>query len=569
MKEEKRMKYVVVGGNTGGAGVAARLRRLDERAEIVLLEKGPYMSYSNCGLPYRLSETIGDTEALVLNTPRSLHDTYNIDARVFSEAVSVDRKAKKVSVRDLKSGQTYDESYDKLVLATGANAVMPPVVGAENARIFFVKTVEDIDRLYTFLKTQGAGKVSVVGGGFIGVEVAVNLREAGYRVALVEAIPQILRTFDSDMVQILQKEMLDKGVELIVGDSVASFRGSGLLLRSGRTVEGDAVVMAVGVRPDTALAARTGLVLNERGAIETDAGYRTSDPDIYAVGDAVEVFNPLTNKPAMLQLAGPAQKQARQAADHICGRSVRNTGFIGSNCIKVFEYNAASAGLTAAQCEREGIPHDVAYVLPNDKVGIMPDSHTLHFKVVFEVPTGKVLGAQAISKGEAVKRIDVVAMLLKFGGTVDDLRDAELCYAPPFNAPKDAVNYAGLVAGNLLQGAYRQVRVDRVRELVESGAYILDVRPAAAYAQGHVRNAVNIPMAQLRRRMNEIPKDRSVYVHCRIGQTSYNAVMALQGNGFTDVYNISGGFLGICHYEYFTDVTQGREPIVTAYAFGD
>ena len=319
--------------------------------------------------------------------------------------------------------------------------------------------------------------------------------------------------------------------------------------------------MAVGVHPDTALAADAGLEMNARGAIKVDANYCTSDPSIYAVGDAVEVFNPLTRKPAMVQLAGPAQKQARQAADHIYGLPVRNTGFIASSCIKVFEWNAASTGLTAAQCEQEGIPYEIAYVLPKDRVAIMPDSSTLHYKLIFEVPTGKVLGAQAISKGDAVKRIDVAATLIKFGGTVDDLRDLELCYAPSFSAPKDAGNYAGLVAGNLLQHRFRQVHVDQVRQLVESGAYILDVRPDAMYNLGHLKTSVHIPLGQLRHRLDEIPTDRPVYVHCQIGQSSYNAVMALQGHGFTNVYNVSGGFLGICNYEYFNDVTRSGSPL--------
>ncbi len=561
------MKYVIVGGNTGGAGAAARLRRLDENAQIIMFEKGEFVSYSNCSLPYRLSETVADTDDLVLNTPQSLHDVYNIQTRVLSEVVAIDRAAKRVRVKNLQDGSEYDENYDKLVLAPGANAVVPPIKGIDGAKIFTVKTVDDVKRLYAFIRGGRVKNISVIGGGFIGVEVAVNLKGAGYNVSLVEATPQILRTYDYDMVQILQKEMLDNGVNLIVGDSVSSFDKNDLILSSGRRVPGDAVVMAIGVRADTALAAAAGLELNARGAIKVDANYCTSDPDIYAVGDAVEVFNAVTRKPFMLQLAGPAQKQARQAADHICGLPVRNTGFVGSSCIKVFSYNAASTGLTAAQCEQEGINYGTAYVLPRDRVGIMPGSCPMHYKVIFEKPTGRVLGAQAISKGDAPKRIDVAATLIKFGGTADDLRDLELCYAPPFNSPKDAGNYAGLVAGNLLQGVYKQVRVDEVRGLVESGGYFIDVRPQAMYKKGHIKGAVNIPVSQLRERIGEIPKDRPVYIHCRIGQTSYNAVMALQGRGFTNVYNVSGGFIGICYFEYFNDVSLKREPIVTNYLF--
>ncbi len=562
------MKYVIVGGVTGGAGTAARLRRLDEKAEILIFEKGPYVSYSNCSIPYRLSETVDQTEKLILNTPQSFRNIYNMEVRVSSRVISIDRTAKKVRVKDLKNNREYDEAYDKLILSPGADPIIPFVRGIEDANLFTIRNVEDISRFYSFIKKEDVKKISVIGGGFIGVEVAVNLREAGYQVSMVEAMPQILRTYDYDMVQILQKEMLDKGVNLVVKDSVVSFDKSDLLLESGRRIEGDAVVMAVGVRPETSLAADAGLELNQRGAIKVDANYRTDDPDIYAVGDAIETYNALTHKPMMLQLAGPAQKQARQAADHIYGRPVRNTGYIGSSCVKVFDYNAASTGLTAAQCEQEGISYNYVYVLPMDKVSLMPESRILHYKLIYEVPTGRVLGVQAISKGDAAKRIDIVATLIKFGGTVDDLRDLELCYAPPFSTPKDAGNVAGLVAENLLHGAFRQVYVDQVRNLVESGAYIIDVRPEAMYEKGHLKNAVNIPIAQLRQRLDEIPKDQPVYVYCRIGQTSYNAVMALQGNGFTNIYNISGGFLGICYYEYFNDMTQDRESIVSNYNFG-
>ena len=561
------MKYVIVGGNTGGAGAAARLRRLDEQAQIVVFEKGAHVSYSNCSLPYRLSDTVDATEKLVLNTPEGLAGTYRVDARVLSEVTFIDRAAKTVRVRNLATGEEYDETYDKLVLAPGANAVVPPIAGIDGANVFTLKTVDDAGRLYDALHGAGARRVTVIGGGFIGIEAAVNLREAGFEVAVVEAMPQILRTFDHDMVQLLQKELLDHGVAVVLGDSVTAFEGSDARLASGRVVPADAVIMAVGVRPDTALAADAGLAMNDRGAIKVDAAYRTSDPDIYAVGDAVEVCNALTHQPMMLQLAGPAQKQARQAADAICGLPVRNTGYIGSSCIKVFGQNAASTGLTAAQAEQLGLSYDSVYVLPSDRVGLMPGAGPLHLKVIFEVPTGRVLGAQAVSRGDAAKRVDVVATAIKFGATVDDLRDLELCYAPPFSTAKDPVNYAGLVAGNILQGRFRQVHVDKVRGLVESGAFILDVRPAAAFAAGHVKGAVNIPMAQLRDRLDEVPRDRPVYVQCMIGQTSYNAVMALQGAGYTDVCNVSGGYLGICGYEYFEDKASGREPIVTAYPF--
>lgn len=561
------MKYLIVGGVAGGAGTAARLRRLDESAEIIMFDKGPYVSYSNCCLPYRLSGTVDKTEKLVLMNPERFARQYNIQARVMNEVLSIDRAGKKVRVKDLEKDAEYEESYDKLVLATGANAIVPKIPGIEGANLFTVKTVTDIDRLHTFIHDGGVKKITVIGGGFIGVEVAVNLVEAGYQAALIEAAPQILNPYDMDMVQILHKEMLDKGVDLIVGDKAVSFEGSAITLESGRVVDGNAVVMAVGITPDSTLAKEAGLELNERGAIQVDANYRTSDPDIYAVGDAIGVYNGITGKPMQLPLAGPAQKQARQAADHICGRPVRNTGYIGSSCIKVFDYNAASTGLTAAQCEKEGISYDIVYVIPQDRVGLMPGSTPMHYKLIYEVPSGRVLGAQVISKGDAPKLVDIAATLIKFGGTVDDLRDLELCYAPPFSTAKDAGNNAALVACNLLEGTFKQVRVSEVRGLVESGACIIDVREEGEYALSHIKTAVNIPLSQIRQRLDEIPKDRPVYLHCRSSQRSYNAVMALQAYGFKNVYNISGSFLGVCFYEYFNDVTQKREPIVTGYNF--
>lgn len=560
-------KFVIVGGVAGGASTAARLRRLDENAQIVMFEKGPHVSFSNCCLPYRLSEMIGEHGKLVLMNPTQFKNQYNIDARVGQEVISINREKKVVVVRELETGREYEENYDKLILSPGANAIVPPIPGIENANIFVVRNVVDIARLYDFIQENKVKKVTVVGGGFIGVETAENLIEGGYEVSLVEAMPQIMRPFDYDMVQILHKEMYDKGVNLIVGDKAVKFENSNIVLESGRVVEGEAVVMAIGVRPESALAKDCGLELNERGCIKVDENYTTSDPDIYAVGDAIEVYNALTGKFVNLPLAGPAQKQARSAADHIYGKRVRNTGFIGSSCIKIFDCNAASTGLTEAQCKMEGISYDVVYVIPDDKVGIMPGKQPLHLKLIYEVPTGKVLGAQAISKGEAVKRIDVIATLIKFGGTVDDLRDLELCYAPPFSTAKDPVNHAALVACNLLDKSFRQVRVDKVREIVEEGGFIVDVREEKEYKESHIKGALNVPLSQLRDRMNEIPKDRPVYLHCRSSQRSYNAYLALKANGYNNIYNISGSYLGICSYEYFNDKTTGREPIVTDYNF--
>lgn len=562
-------KYLIVGGVAGGASTAARLRRLGEEDEIIMFERDPYVSFSNCCLPYHLSGTVKDAGSLVLMSPDKFKAQYNIDARVYNEVTAINREKKQVTVKNVITGEEYTENYDKLILSPGAKPIVPIIKGIENVKIFTVRNVVDIDKLNRYVKENKIKNISVIGGGFIGVEVAENLREAGNNVSLIEALPHIMKPFDYDMAQILHKEMYDHGVNLIVGDKVESFEKDTVILGSGKKIEAEAVVMAIGVQPDTELAVKAGLEIGETRAIKVDQNYRTSDKDIYAVGDAIEVYHTLSGKKTKISLAGPAQKQARQAADHIHGKVVRNTGFIGSSVVKCFDYNAASVGLNEEMIEalKLNINYEVAKVIPGDKVGLMPGCEPLHFKLLFEIPTGKVLGAQAIGRGNVDKRMDVIATAIKFGATVDDLRDLELCYAPPFGTAKDVVNFAGYVATNLLNGVFKQVREKDVRGLVESGAFIVDVREKNEYELSHIIGAKNIPLSQLRQRVNEIPKDQPVYLHCRSAQRSYNAVMALQQLGFENVYNVSGGYMGISFYEYFDDETTGRKKIVTDYNF--
>lgn len=562
-------KIVIVGGVAGGASTAARLRRLDEDNKIVMFERGSHVSFSNCCLPYHLSGKVENHEDLVLMTPEKFYSQYRIDARVYTEVISINRKDKEVTVRNVVSGQEYTESYDKLVLSPGAKAIVPPIKGIENVNIFTVRNVVDIAKLNSFIKDNNSKNISVIGGGFIGVEVAENLSEAGYNVTLIEAMDQIMKPFDYDMVQVLHKEIYDKGVNLVVGDKVSAFEKGTVVLESGEKITSDAVVMAIGVAPETDLAREAGLEIGITGAIKVDQNYLTNDKDIYAVGDAVEVYNALTNSITKLPLAGPAQKQARAVADHIHGRPSRNSGYIGSSCIQVFDYNGASTGLTESQIKalNLNLNYEVVRVIPQDKVGLMPGSEPLHFKLIFEVPTGRILGAQSIGKGNADKRIDIIATLIKMGGTVEDLKDLELCYAPPFGTAKDVVNHAALVASNLLEGTFKQVYVHEVRDLVENGEYIIDVREVNEYEAGHIKGAKNIPLSEIRDRLNEIPTDRPVYLHCRSAQRSYNACLALQHLGFDNIYNVSGGFMGISFYEYYNDKITGREAIVTEYNF--
>ena len=463
-------KILIVGGVAGGASAAARLRRQSEEDRIIMFEKGPHVSFSNCSLPYHLSGIIQEADDLVLMNPELFLSQYNIEARTQSEVISIDRKLKEIEVKNLQNGEVYKETYDKLILSPGAAPIVPPIPGLEQVNIFTVRNVVDIDRLHQYVSSIHEKEIVVIGGGFIGIEVAENLREAGYQVTLIEAMNQILRPFDYDMVQILHKEISDHGIQLIAGDKVERFEENTVILASGKEIKSNAVVLAIGVAPETKLAKAAELSIGETGAIWTNDDYLTSDPDIYAVGDAIEVRNVLTGKPAKISLAGPALKQARSVANHIHGQKQSNNGYIGSSAIKVFDYNGASTGLNEALIEamKLEIKYDVVHIILSDKVGIMPDAAPMHFKLLFEVPGGRILGAQAIGRGDVTKRIDIIATLIKINGTLENLKDLELCYAPPFSTAKDIVNYAGYVGSNLLNGNFRQVNVDKVRELVEA-----------------------------------------------------------------------------------------------------
>lgn len=557
-------KILIVGGVAGGASAAARLRRLDETARIVLFEKGPHISYSSCALPYSLSGT-ADPASLFLMTPERFWAQHRIEVRTGSEVTAIDRADRSVRVAEA-GGRTYDESYDYLVLCPGAEPILPPIPGRDRPNVFTLKDTEDAAAIRQYIAEHHARTAAVIGGGFIGVETAANLA-ASLDVTLAEAADQILTPLDHDMAQILQKELLDHGVHLALRDGVAAVEDGAVRLASGRTVPADLVVMAIGVRPRTALARDAGLAIGASGAIAVDADGRTSDPAIFAAGDAAEVALPLLRRTGRLSLAFPAQKEARRAADAICGRTGPNRGYLGSFGIEVFGLRAAAAGLNERDIEALCIPHDFAYVIPFDRVSLMPGASPLHLKVHFETPTGRLLGAQAVGRGAPDRRIDVIAALLAKVGTLEDLADIDLCYAPPFATAKDAVHLAGLVGLNLLHGEFRQVPVSAVRGLVEAGAAIIDVRERGEYAAGHIRGAVNLPLSELRDRLGELPQDRPLYVHCRSGQRSYYACRLLAARGFRDVYNIAGSYLALCLYEYAEDQLTGRAPIVTAYNF--
>lgn len=561
------MKVLVVGGVAGGASTAARIRRLDEQAEVIMFEKGPHVSFSNCSLPFYLSGVVPTSEKLIMMSPEKLKKQYNLEARVNQEVIAIHRERKTIEVKHVVTGEVYEEAYDILLLSPGAKPTLPPIEGIHSSHVFTIRNVADIERLQTYIQMNNVQDIAVIGGGFIGVEVAENLREAKKSVTLIQRGAQIMDPYDEDMVQIMQKELLDHGVNLELRAAIEKIETAHVLLANGKKIAAEVVVVAAGAKPETDLAIQAGLDLGVTGGIKVNTNYQTNDPSIYAVGDAIEVYDQILRRPTRLALAGPAQKQARAAADHMYGITNRQRGVIGSSSIQVFDYNCAATGINERTAKMAGIEVDSVYVIAPDKVGLMPSSNPLHFKLVYEVPTGKILGAQAIGKGNADKRIDVIATMITMGGTIEDLKDLELSYSPMYSTAKDVVNMAALVATNVLYGRFKQVHVSEVRDLYEQGAFFLDVREKNEFENGQIKGALNVPLSELRERMNEIPKDRPIYVHCRSAQRSYNAVMALQNSGFTQVYNVSGSFLGICLYEYVQDTLQQREPIVTAYHF--
>lgn len=560
-------RHLIVGGVAGGASVAARLRRLNEHADVIMFERGPYVSFSNCALPWHLSGDIPKAEDLVLMSPDEFWNQYRIQARTGHEVTEIHPADREITVRNTATGEEIRERYDTLTLAPGAAPIKPPIPGIDLPHVFHVRNVPDIDAIQRYITDHNIRDIVVVGGGFIGLEVAENLVKAGKHVSLAEALPQVLAPVDPELAAVLHKELIDHGIDLFLADSVTRITDTTVTLKSGREIPAGLVVTAIGVRPETTLAKDAGLEIGSTGGIKVNEFYQTSDSAIYAVGDAIEVTHLLTGKPTLLPLAGPAQRQARAAADHISGRGHAHGGVIGSSVVRVFDYTAAATGLNEKQLETSGIEHDFVYVIPGDAVGLMPTSNPMFFKLLFEVPSGKILGAQAVGKGAADKRIDIIATLIKMGGTLEDLADLELVYSPLYSTAKDVVIHAALVGLNILNGEFTQVPVTEVRSLAEKGAFIIDAREEDEYAAGHLTNAVNIPLSQFRDRLAEIPQDRPVYVHCRSSQRSYNMVRALGQLGYSNAVNISGSYLGISTEQYANDVLQGRDPIVTEYNF--
>ena len=540
------MKVVIIGGVAGGATAAARLRRLDERAEIVIFERSGHISYANCGLPYYIGGAIGDRAALTLQTPESFHARFQVEVRVRHEVTAIHPDRKTVSVKNLETRDEFEESYDKLILSPGAKPAKPPIPGIDLDRIFTLRTVEDTLRLKDYIDITRPKSAVLVGGGFIGVELAENLRELGMEDTIVEQLPQLMNPFDPDMAAFLHGEMRRNGVRLALGRAVAGFEvrdgGVDVLLKDGAPLHADLVALAIGVTPDTALAKEAGLELGLRGSIVVNDRMETSLPDIYAVGDAVQVKHAVTGQDALISLAGPANRQGRIAADNICGGSSRYPGSQGSSVLKVFGMTAAATGLNEIAARRAGLDADKVVLSPMSHAGYYPGGKLMTMKVVFEKGTYRLLGAQIVGYEGVDKRIDVLATALRAGLTAIQLKDLDLAYAPPYSSAKDPVNMAGFMVENLEKGVVKQFHLEDVDALPRDGsATLLDVRTPQECAQGGVEGFRNIPVDELRERLDELEPDKPVYVMCQSGLRSYIACRILAGHGF-EACNFSGGF---------------------------
>ena len=526
------MKIVVVGGGAGGASFAARMRRLDDKSEITILEKTNETSIASCGLPYFIGGVIEDRDDMQVATPQFLKQLFNIDIKLNAEVVKINPQQKNVIT---KNGEVYP--YDKLVLSMGAKPFVPEIKGIENISHFVVKNLADADKIKAFIKEQNVQNAVVVGGGFIGVEVAENLCHLGIKTSLVELAPQVLTPMDEDMVKLVQNEMRQKGLNLYLNDGLKEVEKGKIKLNSGKEIDADMMVLAIGVRPDNEIAKDAGIDLTERGSIITNEYMQTNIADIYACGDGVAVKDFVSGKLSMVALAGPANRQGRLIADHIVGSNPYPYGGTqGTGIVKVFGLTAAFTGNNERQLKQANIDYDKMIVVANSHAGYYPGAEPLTLKVIYN-KEGKILGAQAVGKEGIDKRIDVIATIMRLGGTTADLRDAELCYAPPYSGAKDPINLIGMVIENVKQGIvcpYFGVEFDNM--------IVLDVRPEAVYMKEHIKGAINIPAGQIRKRLNELPKNKTIMVHCFRGYTSYVVARILMQNGFNDVLSYAGGW---------------------------
>jgi NADPH-dependent 2,4-dienoyl-CoA reductase/sulfur reductase-like enzyme/rhodanese-related sulfurtransferase len=547
---DTKKRILIVGGVAGGASCAARARRLCERCEIVIFDRGLYVSFANCGLPYYVGDVIEEEEKLLVANPNLFKDRFNIEVCTETEVLTVDREQQEIEVRDLKTGKNRRERYDALVLSPGARAIRPPIPGADLSGIHVVRTIPDSRKIRKAV--EDASKAIVVGGGFIGLEMAENLSRRGISVSLVEMSPQVMPPLDPEMASLVAERLREHGVSLYLGAGVSGFKkeaagGLAVSTSAGDEIAGDIVILAIGIRPETKLAQDTGLELGERGGIRVDDQMRTNDPRIWAVGDAVEVRDFVMDSWQLIPLAGPANRQGRIAAASIIGQinaescaaaeTMRFRGVQGTAVCGVFGLTIALTGACERTLRHRGVPYEKVYLHPGSHVGYYPGAKPIHMKLLFDPGSGRILGAQAVGEEGTARRIDVIAMAIQMGGTVFDLEEAELCYAPQYGAAKDPVNLAGMVAANHLRG---DLPLAKWEELADSQAQILDVRSAAEFQAGHLGAAKNIPLEELRDRLAELSRDREIWLVCGVGQRAYYATRLLLQGGYR-VKNLSGG----------------------------
>lgn len=540
------MKYLIIGGVAGGASAAARLRRMDEQAQIIILEKGAHVSYANCGLPYYIGHIIKERQKLLLNTPASFKDRFNIDVRVLHEATYIDITKKTVGVKNLSMQQEYEETYDKLILSPGANPFKPPISGIDLPGIFTLRNVVDTDRIKEYTTSVANKNAVIVGAGFIGLEMAENLHHLGFEVTVIEMGNQILAPVDFEMAAVAQKHLREKGIQLLLNTTVTGFERKGdrltVSLNNNTTVEAGIVILSIGVKSDTTLAKEAGLEIGKAGSIKVNKFLQTSNPDIYAVGDAIEFENRIINSSMTTYLAGPANKQGRIAANNIVfGNKETYNGSINTAIVKLFDLTVATAGMASKHLTRFNITHRTVMTHSGSHAGYYPDAEQMSMLLSFDPESGKVLGAQIVGKEGVDKRIDILSSVIQRGSTIAELTEFEHAYAPPYSSAKDPVNMIGFVAENLMTGKLKTIPWHQVEE-AKKEAMLVDVRTPEEFEKGHIPGAINLPVDNLRNSLQQLPKEKSIIIYCQIGLRGYIAQRILTQNGYEKVNNIAGGF---------------------------